>query len=78
MIIEGGKFRGGADKIDNVELMVDMKKDSFLNLMKGESDLISLYMAGGFTMEGPIQKAMQLQSLFEIISDEYDFDLGIM
>jgi putative sterol carrier protein len=76
MIIEGGKFTGGADKIDNAEMKIEVKKDTFLNLMRGEVDLVSAYMAGGMSMEGPLNKAMQLQSLFEVIADEYDMDIG--
>jgi len=78
MIIEGGKFKGGAGKIDNPELKITMDKGTFLNLMKGEGDLVSAYMSGGMSMEGPLNKAMQLQSLFEVIADEYDMDIGIM
>jgi putative sterol carrier protein len=76
MIIEGGKFTGGAEKIDNPELKIEVQKDTFLNLMRSETDLVSAYMAGGMTMEGPLNKAMQLQSLFEVIADEYDMDIG--
>jgi putative sterol carrier protein len=76
MIIEEGKFKGGAEKIDNPELKIEVKKDTFLNLMRSETDIVSAYMSGGVSMEGPLNKAMQLQSLFEAIADEYDFDIG--
>jgi len=77
MIVEDGKFSGGAEKIDNADMMITVEKDTFLNLMRGETELVSAYMAGGMTMEGQLNKAMQLQSLFEAVSDEYDFDIGL-
>ena len=76
MIIEEGKFTGGSGKIDNPELKITLEKETFLNLMKGDVDMVSAYMSGGMSMEGPLNKAMALQSLFDIIADEYDMDVG--
>jgi len=75
--IKDGSFSGGEGKLPDAELKVGVKRDVFLNLVKGEGDLVSAYMAGGMTLEGPLNKAMILQSLFEIMSDEYEFDVGI-
>ena len=78
MSIKDGKFTGGEGKLPDAELKLGMKKSAFLNLLQNEGDLVSAYMGGDVTLEGPLNKAMSLQSLFEILSDEYDFDLGIM
>ena len=78
MTITDGKFDGGEGKLPDAELKLGMKKMAFLNMLKGEGDLVSSYMAGEVSLEGPLNKAMTLQSLMEILSDEFDFDLGIM
>lgn len=78
MTIIDGKFDGGEGKLPDAELKLGMKKNAFLNLLQNQGDLVSSYMSGDVTLEGPLNKAMTLQSLFEILSDEYDFDLGLM
>jgi len=78
MKIVDGKFTGGEGALPDAELKLGMKKSAFLSMLQGEGDLVSAYMSGDVTLEGPLNKAMTLQSLMEILSDEYDFDLGIM
>jgi len=78
MSIVDGKFIGGEGKLPDAELKLGMQKSAFLALLQNEGDLVSAYMSGTVTLEGPLNKAMSLQSLFEILSDEYDFDLGLM
>ena len=78
MTILDGKFDGGEGKLPDAELKLGMKKTAFLKMVTGEGDLVTSYMSGEVTLEGPLNKAMTLQSLMEILADEFDFDLGIM
>ncbi|MHA1148288.1 MAG: SCP2 sterol-binding domain-containing protein [Promethearchaeota archaeon] len=75
--LEDGKFSAGNGKLDNAELRLSMDKATFIEQMKGEGDLVSSYMSGAVTLEGPLNKAMAMNTLFEVISDEYEIDLGI-
>lgn len=75
--LKDGKFNAGSGKIDNPELRLTMNKESFIEQMKGEGSLVNSYMAGAVQLEGPLNKAMAMNTLFEVIADEYDLDLGI-
>ena len=74
--LEDGKFSAGNGKIE-AELKLTMDKATFVEQMKGEGDLVSSYMSGAVSLEGPLNKAMALNTLFEVIADEYDLDIGI-
>ncbi|MHA1294810.1 MAG: SCP2 sterol-binding domain-containing protein [Promethearchaeota archaeon] len=78
LIIEDGKIKAGAEKIDDPEATLQMDKSTFLGLTQGTTDLVSAYMSGGVQYDGQLNKAMALQSLFEILTDEYDLSLGFM
>jgi len=58
------------------DLTIEMDKEAWFKLVRGEADPISSYMAGDLHMIGEMTKAMQLRGLFDILSDEYDFDIG--
>ncbi len=73
----GGKFSAGSGKIPDAELVLTMDKNSFLETMTGKGNLVNSYLAGQVQLEGPIQKAMALNSLLEVISDVYDLDLSL-
>ncbi len=60
------------------DLTIEMDKEAWFKLVRGEADPISSYMAGDLHMTGEMTKAMQLRGLFDILSDEYDFDIGSM
>jgi len=78
MIIEGGKIKAGSGKIDDPEATLSIDKKTFLELIKGSKDLMSGYMSGGMSYDGQLNKALALNTLFEIITDEYELDLGFM
>ncbi len=73
----GGKFAAGTGKIDDAELTLTMDKTSFIETMQGKGNLVNSYLAGNVSLEGPVNKAMALNGLLEVISDEYDLELGL-
>ena len=76
MVLKDKKFTAGIGKIDDAELRLTMNKEVFLEQMKGEGSLVNAYMAGAVSLEGPLNKAMAMNTLFEVIADEYDLDIG--
>jgi len=74
--VHEGVFKADTSSEAEPDLKIDMEKEVWFKLMKGEADPVSSYMAGDLHMTGEIQKAMQLRGLFEILSDEYDFDMS--
>lgn len=77
VIVKGGKFTAGNGTIDNPELTLTMNKEAFIEQMQGKGSLVNAYMAGQVSLEGPINKAMALNTLFEVLADEYDMDIGL-
>ena len=77
MIIEDGKLTAGDGQIDDPELKLTMDKAAFIEQMQGKGNLVNAYMGGQVQLEGPIQKAMAMNTLFEVIADEYDMDIGL-
>lgn len=78
IIIKDGVFKAQSTAGAEPDLTIDMDKEAWFKLMRGEADPVSSYMAGELHMTGEMTKAMQLRGLFDILSDEYDFDIGSM
>ena len=77
MVIEEGKFKAGTGKVDEPDLLITINKNTFLQQMQGESDMMSAYMSGDIKLEGEIAKVMALRPLFEILADEYGIEMGL-
>lgn len=73
--VDDGKFTAGMGAIEGADLTITIEQDTFLQLMSGEVNMMNAYLGGGMTAEGTITKALALQSLFEILVDEYDFEM---
>lgn len=76
IIIADGKFKAQSTAGAEPDLTIDMDKEAWFKLVRGEADPVSAYMAGDLHMTGEMTKAMQLRGLFDILSDEYDVDIG--
>ena len=75
--VQDGVFKAEtASEGSEPDLKIEMDKEVWFKLVKGEMDPVSGYMSGDLHMIGEITKAMQLRGLFELLSDEYDFDIG--
>jgi putative sterol carrier protein len=73
--VEDGKFSAGMGDVEGADLTITIQKDTFLQLMSGEVNMMNAYLGGGMSAEGTITKALALQTLFEILVDEYDFEM---
>ena len=75
--VQDGAFKAEtASEGSEPDLKIEMDKEVWFKLVKGEMDPVSGYMSGDLHMIGEMTKAMQLRGLFELLSDEYDFDIG--
>jgi len=78
MKIEDGKFSAGEGEVDSPSLKIKMSEDTFMKMASGELDAMAAYMSGEIQLEGDMTKAMAIRPIMDILSDEYEFDLGIM
>ncbi|NVM31629.1 MAG: SCP2 sterol-binding domain-containing protein [Candidatus Helarchaeota archaeon] len=74
--VEDGKLTAGSGKLDDPDVSIIINKETFLKQMQGESDMVSSYMSGDIKIEGEMAKVMALRPLFEVLSDEYDLEMG--
>ncbi|MHC1592202.1 MAG: SCP2 sterol-binding domain-containing protein [Candidatus Helarchaeales archaeon] len=74
-IVKDGKFDYKLEQVPDADLVMKMPKEVMANLMAGEGDPMQAYMSGDIKAEGNLAKAMALRSIFEIMGDEFGFNL---
>lgn len=74
-IIKDGKFDYKMAEVEGADLVMKMTKEIMQGMMSGEGDPMQAYMSGEIKAEGNLAKAMALRSLFEIMGDEFGFNI---
>ncbi|MBI4361846.1 MAG: SCP2 sterol-binding domain-containing protein [Euryarchaeota archaeon] len=74
--IEGGKLTGGAGKIDDAPLTIEIAEEVARGMVTGETDVASAYMAGDVKLIGDMAEAMKLRPIFEIVNAELGIQTG--
>ncbi|MHA1266103.1 MAG: SCP2 sterol-binding domain-containing protein [Candidatus Helarchaeota archaeon] len=74
-IVEEGKLNVQMEQAADADLTLKLTKEAMKAIMAGQSDPIQAYMAGDVKTEGEIAKAMALRSLFEMLGEEFGFEL---
>lgn len=75
IIIEEGKLDVKMEEVPDVDLVLKLSKDAMKGIMSGESDAMQAYMSGEVKAEGNLTKAMALRSIFEVIGEEFGFEM---
>ena len=75
LIIKDGSFDYKLEQVPDVDLVMKMPKEVMSGMMSGEGDPMQAYMSGDIKAEGNLAKAMALRSVFEIMGDEFGFNL---
>ncbi|MHA1230657.1 MAG: SCP2 sterol-binding domain-containing protein [Candidatus Helarchaeota archaeon] len=76
--IEDGKLDAGEGELEEADLKIKMGQDTFMKMVSGDIDAMQAYMSGEIQLEGDMTKAMAIRPLFDILADEYDFEIGLM
>ncbi len=74
-IVAEGKLDVKMEQVPDVDLVLKLSKEAMKGIMAGESDPIQAYMSGEVKAEGNLTKAMALRSIFEVLGDEFGFEM---
>ena len=72
--IEADKVSSGRGKIDNPDCTLIMTDENMANLISGQLDGASAYMAGELQIQGSLADATKFATILEIIHDEFEED----